>query len=108
MIFFAKIHFEIPIFSISGSMQILLWRRQQEFRSSSGRWKPHIEIITFKRKIWSSEFNEGIGVVFSYFLWNRCRIDWNKAVMCLHPTKTSPLLFSYNQTLFFAFKCFIW
>ena len=32
-------------------MQILLWRRQQEFRSSSGRWKPHIEIITFKRKI---------------------------------------------------------
>ena len=64
MIFFAKIHFEIPIFSISGSMQILLWRRQQEFRSSSGRWKPHIEIITFKRKIGSSEFNEGIGVVF--------------------------------------------
>ena len=32
-------------------MQILLWRRQQEFRSSSGRWKPHIEIITFKKKI---------------------------------------------------------
>ena len=25
------------------------------------------------------------------FFWNRCRIDWNKAVMCLQPTKTSPL-----------------
>ena len=71
-------------------MQILLWRRQQEFRSSSGRWKPHIQIITFKRKIGRSEFNEGRGVV-SIFFWNRCRIDWNKAVMCLHPTKTSPL-----------------
>ena len=25
------------------------------------------------------------------FFWNRCRIDWNKALMCLQPTKTSPL-----------------